>query len=136
MDWIEIVTEDDIKEFNSKVGHFHDACLNEILLSTGNPMDDSKASLLFYGGWGTPDVFEMEFYNEVYLKVNKINAGKNYMIMFDTQLRFIDGEFFWSFDGEEAEHEYSYVIVKSKNVRYRCLSDKYLDGKDFYVKRG
>jgi len=135
MDWIEIKTEDDIKNLLDTFGWFHDGCLREMHLWNSYYVSDNLSMGPGDGVLNAKIIFQRQFVNpsaiEVYFtEVHRINIvstpPENWYSIFESTFFYKDGLFFWADNGNwtcEEQNNNQTMWISSKGVKWRDKSE-------------
>lgn len=131
--WNEIITQEDVKNFNDLFGGFHDSCLKEMCFSSGgwvsvdlrmDVQSNPIARFLFQRQWEDPSVIEVEFSKIIQINIKPVPESDGVDII-RTHLYLEDDIFFWS------EKDYQFwredkdrcTWIASKVVKWRERDD-------------
>ncbi|MDQ0230203.1 hypothetical protein [Metabacillus malikii] len=106
MDWIEVKTQEDIKNLMDKFGWFHDSCLKELFMSTESYVDENlsmgmsseletNVQILFQRQFHNPSAIELLFegVNQFHIIPSPIGYDS---IIYDAKLTHYNGLFYWA----------------------------------------
>lgn len=100
--WNEIITQEDVKNFNEIIGNFHDSCLKEMCFSSGgyvstdlkmNVLSNPIARFLFQRQSKNPSSIEVEFSNIIQINIKPVSENDGVDII-NTHLYLEDKIFF------------------------------------------
>ncbi|WP_257125349.1 hypothetical protein [Bhargavaea cecembensis] len=136
VDWIEIRERKDIDHLLERFDHFHDSCLKESYLWTEAFVDsdlamhmsderDTKARFLFQRQWKGPSAIELLFGGVTTFHLAPRAANEDSLI-YEAQLYFRNGLFYWAEDGdwiyEEKERFPNVSWISSEKLKWRDAS--------------
>ena len=136
--WNPIASEEDIAELMAEFGDFHDSCLRDVYISTGEYVDDRGAmcfdnelegSLLFQRQFKRNPVLELKFEGIAHFNFRPIDPSGS-AVIYDATLLIKDGLCYWAdFKGWEIGDNDA-VWISGKKLFWRLRPE--LTG---YVKR-
>ncbi|MBB4826442.1 hypothetical protein HNO89_003702 [Sporosarcina luteola] len=130
MVWIEIKSREDIKEFQTMFGSFHDSCLKELVMWNGFHVNEdlsmafgdglhNNIRMLFQRQYNNPSAIELVFegVQEFHLR--------NARFIYDANLIIHDGMFFWSdmYEWKPYDTDEHTTWIASKKVKWRDVSE-------------
>ena len=131
--WNEIITQEDVKNFNEIIGNFHDSCLKEMCFSSGgyvstdlkmDVLSNPIARFLFQRQSKNPSSIEVEFSNIIQINIKPVPENDGVDII-NTHLYLEDKIFFWSEKDyqfwEEGKEKCTWIA--SKVVKWRERDD-------------
>ncbi len=127
MKWNEIKNESDINELLESYGEFHDSCLKDLYISTGDFVDKNMsmnfsgeltASLIFHRQDKTNTVIELKFDD-----VKQFNFNPDGSVIYDAKLIKVDGYFYWADFKDWEIGDNDAIWIKGKNLSWRVRPD-------------
>ena len=129
--WNEIKNETDIQFLKTLYGGFHDSCLRDIYISTGDYVDQklamnlenrTSASLLFQRQFHPDTVLELKFHDVQQFNYKVVPDNYN-AVIYDATLEIKDGLFYWA-DYEEWDiNDNDGVWISGKKLFWRLRPD-------------
>ncbi|KAA0548490.1 hypothetical protein FZW96_07920 [Bacillus sp. BGMRC 2118] len=129
MEWNEIKNED-IKDFLSMFGYFHDSCLKELMMWTEFSVDDNlamafgegldtKIRLLIQRQEKNPSAIELLFEGVCESHLD------NYGFIYDANITFQDETFYWAnhYDWKPNDADQDVTWIASKKIKWRDVSN-------------
>lgn len=141
--WNEIISENDLDDFLSRFGYFHDSCIKEIKYISGAYVDEDlsmypinserTAKIIFQRQYSNPSAIEMEFIGLSQLSIFPPDDNYTSEIVDATMIRHGDC-ICWCDCGGLSEmdlNDYRGTLICSSRVRWRT-ADEYIGQKEIY----
>lgn len=135
MDWIEIKTEDDIKNLLNTFGWFHDGCLREIHLWNSYHVSEDlgmccgdysiNAKVLFQRQFENPSAIEI-YFREIQ-RMNVISTSSDYWYsILGVTLEYKDGIYYWADEEDwniDNPNNDNTMWISAKGIKWRDRSE-------------
>lgn len=125
--WTEIKDEKDIQSLMTSFGGFHDSCLRDVYISTGDYVDENLAmnlenktiaSLLFQRQFKPDTVLELKFYEVQQFNYKVVTSNYN-AVIYDVTLKIENGLIYWADDEEWEINDHDCVWISGKKMFWR-----------------
>jgi hypothetical protein len=127
MKWNKIKKESDIEKLLESYGGFHDSCLKDLYISTGDFVDNKMAmnfsgeltaSLIFQRQYKTNTVIELKFEG-----VKQFNFKPEGSVIYDATLIMAEGYFYWADFKDWEIGDNDAIWINGKNLSWRIRPD-------------